>query len=140
MANMGDAPRSGEPTTCPCGKYEWSEVAQLVPAKRAPDQKGKQDTGTLINPNVPLAASAWNLKNIKVAQDESEMSLPDHSSTSPTKLPRKKKKKKKITHLTDCGVEPCETEEFKMMKKPKSDINNDQDGIEESADWLAIDG
>ena len=121
MCNACDAqnpsPSGGVyPTTCACGKYPWSEVAVLATGKNAPDQPGSgkgDNKEMLIRPIMPLAG----------------------------------KKKKKDKHsippeYTDCGIEECQTDEFKMMKNPKSDKNNEEfwKEILDTADFLAIDG
>jgi hypothetical protein len=101
------------PTTCSCGKYPWSEVAVLTTGKNAPDQPGSGNGGNKEMLIRPIMPLAG-----------------------------KKKKHDIPPEYTDCGVEECKTDEFKMMKNPKSDKKREDfwKDILNSSDFLAIDG
>ena len=57
-------------------------------------------------------------------------------------LAAKKKKHSIPIEITDCGVEQCRSDEFKMMINPNADNNIEEfiEDIKNSAEFLAIDG
>lgn len=73
--------------------------------KNAPNFPGKQINDPTIMQNVPLAASGTynSLKNARRYKEKGKNRIP--------------------AKITDCGVEPCFSEEFEMMSDPNAEEN-----------------
>jgi len=130
------------PTMCSCGKYPWSEVAIRIKGKSGPDLSGSQvnDNPVFIQPGVSLTSSSHSCSNCKCANKEEKDKEKDKE--------KRKKELEKEVDLTDCGLEECKSEEFKMLTpfdpnisdNTDSNQESDEEYINQSANDLAIDG